>query len=80
MSILHLIWYIFHIHPLNLLLHMQNLYLFLAQPNCLVHLDLSGTDCTVDSVCIRSLFIHPSLSDLIFRAGYRHKELKSMAL
>ncbi|KAJ3594837.1 hypothetical protein NHX12_004142 [Muraenolepis orangiensis] len=25
-----------------------NLYLFLAQPNCLVHLDLSGTDCTVD--------------------------------
>ncbi|XP_010766125.1 leucine-rich repeat-containing protein 16B-like [Notothenia coriiceps] len=26
-----------------------NLYLFLAQPNCLVHLDLSGTDCTVDS-------------------------------
>lgn len=33
----------------------QNLYLFLAQPNCLVHLDLSGTDCTVDSVCIRRL-------------------------
>uniref|UniRef100_A0A673AG59 Capping protein regulator and myosin 1 linker 3 n=1 Tax=Sphaeramia orbicularis TaxID=375764 RepID=A0A673AG59_9TELE len=27
-----------------------NLYLFLAQPNCLVHLDLSGTDCTVDSL------------------------------
>uniref|UniRef100_A0A3Q2DWB2 Capping protein regulator and myosin 1 linker 3 n=1 Tax=Cyprinodon variegatus TaxID=28743 RepID=A0A3Q2DWB2_CYPVA len=27
-----------------------NLYLFLAQPNCLVHLDLSGTDCTVDLV------------------------------
>uniref|UniRef100_A0A672KJQ2 Leucine-rich repeat-containing protein 16B-like n=1 Tax=Sinocyclocheilus grahami TaxID=75366 RepID=A0A672KJQ2_SINGR len=26
-----------------------NLYLFLAQPNCLVHLDLSGTDCTIDS-------------------------------
>ncbi|KAF3858625.1 hypothetical protein F7725_011826, partial [Dissostichus mawsoni] len=26
-----------------------NLYMFLAQPNCLVHLDLSGTDCTVDS-------------------------------
>ncbi|KAF7655343.1 hypothetical protein LDENG_00057080, partial [Lucifuga dentata] len=25
-----------------------NLYLFLAQPNCLVHLDLSGTDCAVD--------------------------------
>lgn len=33
----------------------QNLYLFLAQPNCLVHLDLSGTDCTVDSVCIQRL-------------------------
>uniref|UniRef100_A0A8C9XGY7 Capping protein regulator and myosin 1 linker 3 n=1 Tax=Sander lucioperca TaxID=283035 RepID=A0A8C9XGY7_SANLU len=28
----------------------DNLYLFLAQPNCLVHLDLSGTDCTVDSL------------------------------
>ncbi|KAM9791599.1 capping protein, Arp2/3 and myosin-I linker protein 3 isoform 4-T4 [Syngnathus typhle] len=27
-----------------------NLYLFLAQPNCLVRLDLSGTDCTVDSL------------------------------
>ncbi|XP_041949330.1 capping protein, Arp2/3 and myosin-I linker protein 3 isoform X1 [Alosa sapidissima] len=27
-----------------------NLYLFLAQPNCLVHLDLSGTDCVVDSL------------------------------
>uniref|UniRef100_A0AAY4AP72 Capping protein regulator and myosin 1 linker 3 n=1 Tax=Denticeps clupeoides TaxID=299321 RepID=A0AAY4AP72_9TELE len=26
----------------------DNLYLFLAQPNCLVHLDLSGTDCAVD--------------------------------
>ncbi|XP_015258976.1 PREDICTED: leucine-rich repeat-containing protein 16B-like isoform X2 [Cyprinodon variegatus] len=27
----------------------SNLYLFLSQPNCLVHLDLSCTDCTVDS-------------------------------
>ncbi|KAJ8268675.1 hypothetical protein COCON_G00138470 [Conger conger] len=27
-----------------------SLYLFLAQPNCLVHLDLSGTDCAVDSL------------------------------
>ncbi|XP_077580768.1 capping protein, Arp2/3 and myosin-I linker protein 3 [Stigmatopora nigra] len=27
-----------------------NLYLILAHPNCLVHLDLSGTDCTVDSL------------------------------
>uniref|UniRef100_A0A671X7F4 Capping protein regulator and myosin 1 linker 3 n=1 Tax=Sparus aurata TaxID=8175 RepID=A0A671X7F4_SPAAU len=45
--------------PLGLYVHLlkdsfflpeQNLYLFLAQPNCLVHLDLSGTDCTVDSL------------------------------
>uniref|UniRef100_A0A671TYB7 CARMIL pleckstrin homology domain-containing protein n=1 Tax=Sparus aurata TaxID=8175 RepID=A0A671TYB7_SPAAU len=28
----------------------DNLYLFLSQPNCLVHLDLSGTDCSVDSL------------------------------
>ncbi|XP_038136666.1 capping protein, Arp2/3 and myosin-I linker protein 3-like isoform X2 [Cyprinodon tularosa] len=28
----------------------SNLYLFLSQPNCLVHLDLSCTDCTVDSL------------------------------
>ncbi|KAK6310972.1 hypothetical protein J4Q44_G00190270 [Coregonus suidteri] len=27
-----------------------NMYMFLAQTNCLVHLDLSGTDCTVDSL------------------------------
>uniref|UniRef100_A0A8C8MML7 Capping protein regulator and myosin 1 linker 3 n=1 Tax=Oncorhynchus tshawytscha TaxID=74940 RepID=A0A8C8MML7_ONCTS len=27
-----------------------NMYLFLAQTNCLVHLDLSGTDCAVDSL------------------------------
>uniref|UniRef100_A0A3B3T2F6 Capping protein regulator and myosin 1 linker 3 n=1 Tax=Paramormyrops kingsleyae TaxID=1676925 RepID=A0A3B3T2F6_9TELE len=28
----------------------SNLYLFLSQPNCLVHLDLSATDCAVDSL------------------------------
>ncbi|KAM9479332.1 capping protein, Arp2/3 and myosin-I linker protein 3-like isoform 2-T2 [Salvelinus alpinus] len=28
----------------------SNLCLFLSQPNCLVHLDLSGTDCSVDSL------------------------------
>lgn len=41
----------------------QNLYLFLAQPNCLVHLDLSGTDCTVDSVGVPplSLTLHPPI-------------------
>lgn len=33
-------------------LSLQNLYLFLSQPNCLVHLDLSGTDCPVDSVSV----------------------------
>ncbi|XP_062857207.1 capping protein, Arp2/3 and myosin-I linker protein 3-like [Trichomycterus rosablanca] len=27
-----------------------HLYMFLSQPNCLVHLDLSGTDCCVDSL------------------------------
>ncbi|XP_030628535.1 capping protein, Arp2/3 and myosin-I linker protein 3-like [Chanos chanos] len=27
-----------------------NLYIFLSQPNCLVHLDLSGTECSVDSL------------------------------
>lgn len=27
----------------------SSLYVFLSQPNCLVHLDLSGTDCCVDS-------------------------------
>uniref|UniRef100_A0A8C1YLC5 Capping protein regulator and myosin 1 linker 3 n=1 Tax=Cyprinus carpio TaxID=7962 RepID=A0A8C1YLC5_CYPCA len=35
---------------LSVYLPLSNLYLFLAQPNCLVHLDLSGTDCTVDSL------------------------------
>lgn len=35
-----------------LLFCFQNLYLFLSQPNCLVHLDLSGTDCSVDSVSV----------------------------
>ena len=34
----------------------QNLYLFLSQPNCLVHLDLSGTDCSVDSVGVYVTF------------------------
>ncbi|XP_027884103.1 capping protein, Arp2/3 and myosin-I linker protein 3-like isoform X3 [Xiphophorus couchianus] len=28
----------------------SNFYLFLSQPNCLVHLDLSATDCSVDSL------------------------------
>uniref|UniRef100_A0A671U0K3 CARMIL C-terminal domain-containing protein n=1 Tax=Sparus aurata TaxID=8175 RepID=A0A671U0K3_SPAAU len=38
----------------------DNLYLFLSQPNCLVHLDLSGTDCSVDSVaCQQRGFISP---------------------
>lgn len=58
---------------LNVFLSVQNLYLFLAQPNCLVHLDLSGTDCTVDSVCIqrprRSLSTHQHLISS-FNAGF----------
>uniref|UniRef100_A0A4W3IF31 Capping protein regulator and myosin 1 linker 1 n=1 Tax=Callorhinchus milii TaxID=7868 RepID=A0A4W3IF31_CALMI len=29
----------------------QNLYNFLAQPNTLIHLDLSNTDCALDMVC-----------------------------
>lgn len=29
---------------------LQALYSFLAQPNALVHLDLSGTDCVIDLV------------------------------
>lgn len=36
--------------PLPLPLLPQALYSFLAQPNALVHLDLSGTDCAVDLV------------------------------
>ncbi|XP_046728887.1 capping protein, Arp2/3 and myosin-I linker protein 3-like isoform X3 [Silurus meridionalis] len=28
----------------------MHLHMFLSQPNCLVHLDLSGTDCCVDSL------------------------------
>lgn len=35
---------------LPLLFLSQALYSFLAQPNALVHLDLSGTDCAVDMV------------------------------
>ncbi|CAB1332067.1 unnamed protein product [Coregonus sp. 'balchen'] len=38
-----------HGFPLTLCVS-QNLYLFLSQPNCLVHLDLSDTDCAVDSL------------------------------
>ncbi|XP_059509369.1 F-actin-uncapping protein LRRC16A-like isoform X7 [Stegostoma tigrinum] len=30
---------------------LSNLYSFLAQPNALVHLDLSNTDCALDMVC-----------------------------
>lgn len=54
------------------LLLVQNLYLFLAQPNCLVHLDLSGTDCTVDSVSTHCLSAghYPTHPHLISSPGW----------
>lgn len=64
-------------------LPVQNLYLFLAQPNCLVHLDLSGTDCTVDSVCIQrlchSLSTHHRLI-ASFNMGFSQETWKRRAL
>lgn len=60
----------------------QNLYLFLAQPNCLVHLDLSGTDCTVDSVCTHCLCTshHPPICVRShFWDGSRAKKQKGVA-
>lgn len=38
---------LYHASPV---LPSQALYSFLAQPNALVHLDLAGTDCAIDSV------------------------------
>lgn len=68
---------------LHFFLSVQNLYLFLAQPNCLVHLDLSGTDCTVDSVCIQhprcSLSTHQHLISY-FKAGFKPEKRQHRAL
>lgn len=45
---------VFPTQNFSLAVSLQNLYLFLSQPNCLVHLDLSGTDCSVDSVSVNT--------------------------
>ncbi|XP_061744135.1 LOW QUALITY PROTEIN: capping protein, Arp2/3 and myosin-I linker protein 3-like [Nerophis ophidion] len=55
----------------------SNLYLFLSQPNCLVHLDLSGTDCSVDSLfgallrgcCADLAFLNLSKNSFSHRKG-----------
>uniref|UniRef100_A0A8C6P1T6 CARMIL C-terminal domain-containing protein n=1 Tax=Nothobranchius furzeri TaxID=105023 RepID=A0A8C6P1T6_NOTFU len=62
----------------------SNLYLFLSQPNCLVHLDVSGTDCSVDSVSLVSAFVGDTLP--LFRQFFSsafsltHVSLASMKL
>ncbi|KAJ8278274.1 hypothetical protein GJAV_G00085820 [Gymnothorax javanicus] len=55
-----------------------NLCLFLSQPNCLVHLDLSATDC-----CVESLFgalLRGCCADLSFlnlsKNSFSHKKMK----
>ncbi|XP_061635438.1 capping protein, Arp2/3 and myosin-I linker protein 3-like isoform X4 [Phyllopteryx taeniolatus] len=55
----------------------SSLYLFLSQPNCLVHLDLSGTDCSVDSLfgallrgcCADLAFLNLSKNSFSHRKG-----------
>uniref|UniRef100_A0A3B3SCB0 Capping protein regulator and myosin 1 linker 3 n=1 Tax=Paramormyrops kingsleyae TaxID=1676925 RepID=A0A3B3SCB0_9TELE len=55
-----------------------NLYLFLAQPNCLVHLDLSGTDCLVDSLF--GALLRGCCADLSYlnlsRNSFSHKKMR----
>uniref|UniRef100_A0A8C9RQ20 Capping protein regulator and myosin 1 linker 3 n=1 Tax=Scleropages formosus TaxID=113540 RepID=A0A8C9RQ20_SCLFO len=55
-----------------------NLYLFLAQPNCLVHLDLSGTDCAVDSLF--GALLRGCCADLSYlnlsRNSFSHKKMR----
>ncbi|XP_055359768.1 capping protein, Arp2/3 and myosin-I linker protein 3 isoform X2 [Betta splendens] len=55
-----------------------NLYLFLAQPNCLVHLDLSGTDCTVDSLF--GAFLRGCCADLSYlnlsKNSFSHRKVR----
>ncbi|XP_048867473.1 capping protein, Arp2/3 and myosin-I linker protein 3 isoform X2 [Brienomyrus brachyistius] len=55
-----------------------NLYLFLAQPNCLVHLDLSGTDCLVDSLF--GALLRGCCADLSYlnlsRNSFSHKKIR----
>ncbi|XP_068175514.1 capping protein, Arp2/3 and myosin-I linker protein 3-like isoform X2 [Antennarius striatus] len=56
----------------------SNLYLFLSQPNCLVHLDLSGTDCTVDSLF--GALLRGCCADLSFlnlsKNSFSHRKVK----
>ncbi|XP_037325813.2 capping protein, Arp2/3 and myosin-I linker protein 3-like isoform X1 [Pungitius pungitius] len=56
----------------------SNLYLFLSQPNCLVHLDLSGTDCCVDSLL--GALLRGCCADLSFlnlsKNSFSHRKAK----
>ncbi|XP_074525317.1 capping protein, Arp2/3 and myosin-I linker protein 3-like isoform X2 [Halichoeres trimaculatus] len=56
----------------------SNLYLFLSQPNCLVHLDLSGTDCCVDSLF--GALLRGCCADLSFlnlsKNSFSHRKVK----
>uniref|UniRef100_A0A3P9DK20 Capping protein, Arp2/3 and myosin-I linker protein 3-like n=1 Tax=Maylandia zebra TaxID=106582 RepID=A0A3P9DK20_9CICH len=56
----------------------KNLYLFLSQPNCLVHLDLSGTDCCVDSLF--GALLRGCCADLSFlnlsKNSFSHRKVK----
>uniref|UniRef100_A0A669EXS2 Capping protein, Arp2/3 and myosin-I linker protein 3 n=1 Tax=Oreochromis niloticus TaxID=8128 RepID=A0A669EXS2_ORENI len=72
------------IHSLNLAHNsldnqgIDNLYLFLSQPNCLVHLDLSGTDCCVDSLF--GALLRGCCADLSFlnlsKNSFSHRKVK----
>ncbi|XP_029286265.1 capping protein, Arp2/3 and myosin-I linker protein 3-like isoform X2 [Cottoperca gobio] len=56
----------------------SNLFLFLSQPNCLVHLDLSGTDCSVDSLF--GALLRGCCADLSFlnlsKNSFSHRKVK----
>ncbi|MEQ2273582.1 hypothetical protein XENORESO_006059, partial [Xenotaenia resolanae] len=56
----------------------SNFYLFLSQPNCLVHLDLSGTDCFVDSLF--GALLRGCCADLSFlnlsKNAFSHRKVK----
>uniref|UniRef100_A0A8C6S9N6 Capping protein regulator and myosin 1 linker 3 n=1 Tax=Neogobius melanostomus TaxID=47308 RepID=A0A8C6S9N6_9GOBI len=56
----------------------SSLYLFLSQPNCLVHLDLSGTDCCVDSLF--GALLRGCCADLAFlnlsKNSFSHRKVK----
>ncbi|KAG5849766.1 hypothetical protein ANANG_G00075190 [Anguilla anguilla] len=55
-----------------------NLCLFLSQPNCLVHLDLSGTDCAVESLF--GALLRGCCADLSYlnlsKNSFSHKKMK----